>query len=198
VVDEAELSGCCLRDILRDATRDVHARLHRHPGFAAIQARQIALPDYRGLLARLLGFYAPFEAAAGVRPERSRWLAADLATLGMAPALRAALPLCPYVPCLDTPERRIGALYVAEGSTLGGGHLARRLDILLGRDTLAGRRFFVGRGATTDAAWHSFIRRLEAFAGNAAARRDIARAATATFAAFEQWLGGWQATTGAT
>jgi len=196
-IDGAAHPTGSLRDVLRAATRDAHEGLHRHPGFAAIEARQIGLSHYRALLARLLGFYLPFEAAVRERPERSLWLAADLGALGMPPEDRTTLPLCPHVPRLDTPAQRIGALYVAEGSALGGRHLARRIDALVGPGTVAGRTYFVGRGADTHAAWLAFIQRLEAFAGNAAARRDITTAAIATFAAFGEWLDGWQATIGA-
>jgi heme oxygenase len=179
-----------LRAILRDATQDVHERLHHHPGFAAVQAAHIGLCQYRALLTRLLGFHAPFEAAVGAPPERSGWLMSDLDFLG---ARRAApAPHCLYLPRLDTPERRIGALYVVEGSALGGRELAKRLDGLLGADAVAGRRFLLGRGADTGAAWRAYLARLESFANLGAARRDIVAAALETFAAFEQWLDGWE------
>ena len=65
-----------LRDSLRLATADVHERLHRHIGFAAVQAGSIDHRAYIKLLSRLYGFYRPFEAAAQLSPERTRWLEA--------------------------------------------------------------------------------------------------------------------------
>lgn len=178
-----------LRAMLREATRDTHEQLHKHQGFAAIKSGRITLPEYRALLARLLGFYAPFEAAIGPRRERSDWLAADLRFLG---EVDTALPWCPDVPQFETPERRIGALYVAEGSALGGRELAGELDSLLGVDDIRGRQFFHGRGAATGTAWQSFNARLEMFAHRYAAHRHIISAAQETFETIERWLSGWR------
>jgi hypothetical protein len=75
----------------------------------------------------------------------------------------------------DTPARRLGALYVVEGSTLGGRHLARNLDPLLGSTESAGRRFFLGRGADTNAAWIGFLARMTLFAGTPADSRGNRR-----------------------
>ncbi len=71
-----------LRQELRAATQDVHDRLHRHAGFAAIQDATIGLADYQDLIVRLYGFYVPFEDAAAIGPDRSNWLAGDLEALG--------------------------------------------------------------------------------------------------------------------
>jgi len=86
---------------LRAATTDVHDRLHRHAGFAAIQDATIGLADYQDLIVRLYGFYLPFEAAADLGPDRSRWLAGDLEALGLGRPLHT-LPRCPHVPRLDS------------------------------------------------------------------------------------------------
>lgn len=176
---------------LRAATQDVHERLHRHPGFAAIQAGRIDLADYRALLVRLIGFYVPFERAAGVPPDRTHRLGADLRTVGVDHAMCAALPHCPCIPSLTTPTRRIGALYVVEGAALGGRQLAKALDGLFGPHVTAGREFFLGRGDATGAAWRAFVMNLETFAGDPLACGEIIDAAMDTFAAFELWLNGW-------
>jgi hypothetical protein len=107
-----------LRQCLREATAAAHERLHHHPGFAAIQDGTIDLAHYRSLLVRLYGFYVPFEAAAGIAGDRSNWLRADLAAVG-GYAL-ATIPRCTSLARLDTQARQLGALYVVEGSTLGG------------------------------------------------------------------------------
>ena len=183
-----------LHQALRAATGDVHERLHHHAGFAAIQDATIGLADYRDLIARLYGFYLPFERAIGILPERTNLLAADLAALGPK-AARDHVPTCGDLPRLDTAHRRLGALYVAEGSALGGRALARRLDRLLGEYDSAGRRFFLGRGAGTNAAWKRYLLRLAAIPPDPAAHAEIIDGAVETFAAFEQWLDGWGTTT---
>jgi heme oxygenase len=184
---KADLS---LRWALRAATQDVHDRLHRHAAFAAIQDATIGLADYQDLLVRLYGFYLPFEAAMGIAPDRSNWLAGDLVALNSNRVLHAA-PMCRHVPRLDSLYFRLGALYVAEGSALGGRELAHCLDPLLGKGGTEGRHFFIGRGAGTGEAWRSYLAQLSAAPPEPSARAEIIKGAVETFAAFEHWLNGW-------
>jgi len=184
------------RHALREATQAVHTRLHTHPVLATVQAGTIDLVSYRALVARLYGFHVPFESAAAIGPERSLWLAADLRTLGFTEQAIAALPRCLSLPRLDTPHRRLGAIYVVEGSTRGGRELSGRLDHLFGQDERAGRCFFSGRDADTGKAWRAFADALDAAGEARAARAEMIDAAIETFAAFESWLD-WKAGTDA-
>jgi heme oxygenase len=102
-----------LRLELRAATRQVHDRLHRHAGFAAIQAATIGLAEYQDLIVQLYGFYVPFEAAIAIEPDRSNWLAGDLEAMNLKRPLHA-LPKCAQIPRLGSTNSRLGALYVAE------------------------------------------------------------------------------------
>ena len=176
---------------LRGATDAVHQRLHRHPGFAAVQDETIDRAQYTALLKRLLGFHRPFEIAAGLAPLRSHRLADDLAVLQGAGATLENLPLCRDIPPLHGPEDKLGALYVVEGSALGGRGLARHLDALLGVGAPDGRRFFSGEGTGTGVAWRAYLARLAGVSPDPAVRRRVIGAATATFAAFENWLRDW-------
>jgi heme oxygenase len=182
--DSAEPVSC--RALLRDATQEPHERLHGHAGFAAVKDGTISLAQYRALLARLYGFYLPFERATGMDPIRTHWLGTDLIAVGGDRA--ASIACCTDMLRYDTPERRLGALYVVEGSALGGRQLYRGLDRLLGAASADGRRFFAGRGAGTGAAWLGYLDRLAAVGPDRAA---VVGAAIETFAVFEAWLGGW-------
>lgn len=181
-----------LHALLRQSTTEVHERLHRHDGFAAIQSRTIGIAAYRNLLIRLYGFYVPFEGEALIGKDRSTWLEEDLCALGLELVTIRSLPKCACVPDLDNAEKRLGALYVVEGSALGGRHLARALGPLLGDDITAGRRFFLGRGAGTGDAWKGYLTKLSAASSGIEARIEITEAAMETFAAFEDWLSGWR------
>lgn len=183
-----------VRQALRAATHEIHERLHQHPALAAVQAGAIDGLAYRRLLARLYGFHIAFERAARLQPERSVWLEMDLAALGMTPERRAALPLCRGFPALALPEARLGALYVVEGSALGGVTLARGLEGLVGVGVLDGRRFFAGHQSETGRAWRAYLARLSATDWTAKQQATIIATATATFALFECWLGGWNDT----
>lgn len=179
-----------LRDALRVATAGVHERLHHHIGFAAVQAGTIDQEAYTTLLSRLYGFYSPFEAAAQLAPHRTRWLAIDLADLGVSPKVRDKLPRCTF-PQFFSPDHILGARYVVEGSALGGRGMARQLDALLGAEGTAGRQFFSGHGAATGVVWRQYLALLSAVPGSALRRTAIIDGANATFATFEQWLTGW-------
>jgi heme oxygenase len=181
-----------VRQALRGATSKTHARLHLHAGFAAIQNGTISRIDYRALLVRLYGFHVEFEAAVGAASHRSDWLREDLATLSPGGCMTATIPRCMMLPAFDTPMRRLGALYVVEGSTLGGRHLARHLDPLFGCAGREGRRFLHGRGTDTDAAWHAFLSQLTSSVTTPADHSDIIAAALQTFDIFEEWLRGWR------
>ncbi len=187
------MEAVTLRQALRSATQDVHERLHRHKGLAAVQDETITRADYVRLLGRLYGFYTAFEAAAGLSPTRSEWLEHDLTALGVSPSQRAGLPVCSGFPDLATPEAVLGALYVVEGSALGGVGLARHLDGVVGERSLDGRRFFSGRQAETGAAWKAYLQRLSAASVASTDRATVIFAANATFAVFERWLDGWNA-----
>jgi len=183
------------RNVLRAATRDVHQRLHLHDGFAAIQNSSIDMASYRRLMIRLHGFYIPFEAASDFGSERSGWLAEDLGALGVDLIAGRAGAMCPDMPIPRTEAARLGALYVVEGSALGGRDLARHLSGLLGPDAVAGRRFFIGRGAGTGEAWRGYLSELEAHATDPTAKTGIIKAALDTFALFERWMADWRRAT---
>lgn len=156
-----------------------------------MQAGTIDLETYTTLLSRLYGFYRPFELAAQLEPERTRWLEIDLAALGVSHAMRENLPRCATFPLSFSPDHVIGARYVVEGSALGGRSLARQLDALLGMDVTAGRLFFSGHGSATGAVWREYLALLAAVSGSGHNRTAIIDGANATFATFEQWLTGW-------
>ena len=180
-----------LRDALRAATADVHERLHCHNGLAAVQAGTIDREAYRQLLSRLYGFYCPFEAAAQLSPERTRWLEFDLEALGVSVAVRDALPRCAAFPPRFSPDQVLGARYVVEGSALGGRGMARQLDPLLGPWVTAGRQFFSGHGAETGSVWRDYLALLSMVPRTAPQCGAIIDGAKAIFATFEQWLAGW-------
>ena len=182
-------------DLLRSATQAPHERLHLHAGFSTVKDGTITLPDYRALLICLYGFYLPFERAAGLERIRTQWLEKDLAWLGVEASAFPRIRLCADIPRYDCVERLLGALYVVEGSALGGRQLCRGLDQLLGVASIEGRRFFAGRGAGTGDAWRGFLDRLTSLGAEPRGRAALVAAAVETFEVFETWLSGWRAAT---
>lgn len=181
----------------------LHARLRvaTDPAHRALEAgldwqgRVATLPGYRDLLARLHGFHATWEHAIGtaladepfLAPRRRLGLlAADLDHLGLAPAAVAALPR-PEALALDGPAAATGALYVLEGSTLGGQLIGRHIAGLHGFGE-TGLAYYRAHGPRTGAMWAAFRTRLEVFADDPYAETVLTGAAVATFAAMGAWL----------
>ncbi|NGM22379.1 biliverdin-producing heme oxygenase [Roseomonas stagni] len=187
------------RDALREATGAVHERLHGVECFARLASGRITREEYRALLARLQGFHAALEAALAAAPSLSPSLAIwgiDLAERRRSPLLvadraalgdEAAVPAAP-IPVPGSAATAMGWLYVSEGSTLGGLHLARALDPLLG-EAREGRLFLLGHGARHGAMWRECCAAIEACGADPARRQAMTEGAVAGFHGFESWFG---------
>jgi len=193
-----------LRTRLRQATAQIHERLHGHEGLGAAASGAMARDDYRLLLARLWGFHRAFEktldeaarslALDMVTADRARapMLEADLTTLGLDPREITQLPVCEHIFRPTDEASFMGALYVVEGSTLGGLHIARALSSLFDGPEGEGRTFFRGYGERHSLMWRGFLARLDAFAGDEACEASAIEGAVRTFADFEMWMDGWR------
>jgi heme oxygenase len=192
-----------IRLLLRNRTAKIHERLHGHAGFAAAAAGTISRDDYRLLLSRLWGFHRAFECVFGqfnnerdVRVAfedrgRSLMLESDLVALGLHRAAIQRLPLCRALHPPRSEAEFIGALYVVEGSTLGGVQIARALAPLVAREGGGGRSFFLGYGDRHGAMWRAFLERLQDCAGSEEKEAAIVLGGMRTFSDFEIWMNGW-------
>ena len=193
-----------LRTRLREATAQIHERLHGHAGLGAAASGAMTREDYRLLLARLWGFHRAFEgalddAARSLRLEivmadraRAPMLEADLMTLGLGAAEIAQLPCCDHIFRPTDEASFMGALSVGEGSTLGGIQIACALSGLFGGSEGEGRKFCLGDGERHGVMWRGFLERLDAFAGDGPREASAVDGAVKTFADFEIWMDGWR------
>lgn len=188
---------------LRAETQAAHLRLHAHPLLAPLTRGAVGPGTYARILAGFHGFYAGWRGAgtwpaelgpatpvgqlAAAIDVRLAWLAADLATLGIA---AAGLPRCADLSPPRDDANAAGGLYVVEGSALGGSTIARHLATHAPPPIGDATRYFTGRGAATGARWAD-TRALIAAACDTSAKADAAvDAANATFAGLAAWL--WQ------
>ncbi|QIJ76682.1 biliverdin-producing heme oxygenase [Methylobacterium sp. CLZ] len=172
---------------LRGATAAAHEALERDLDW---EARVATLPGYRELLAGLRGFHAAYEPVIGVAladppffdpRRRLPSLDADLHALdGTAPDTLPA----PAAPRLAGPGAALGALYVLEGSTLGGAVIGRHVARLHGAGVPLA--YYAGRGRETGPLWRSFRERLDGLPEEQAAAAFAA--GIATFEAMRRWL----------
>jgi heme oxygenase len=171
-----------VRATLRAATSPRHAELDG--GFSALDVTKRA--DYATFLRGIAAAYLPVEARlkqGGIRSLFNDWaqrargdaLRNDLAALGQQVPLLDA-------PVLETPEAMLGALYVLEGSRLGGELLRRRVQSSLDAEVRGASRF-LGHGEKAGL-WQSFLARLESHPVDEAGIERMTRAADDTFVLF--------------
>ena len=178
-------------DRLRAATRPYHDAVEANPFNQALRTGTVTAADTARFLAAMYGVVRPYEAClraqeARFGPEwelprryRAALILADLPRLGHP----ATPPDCPALPPLATRAQLLGAMYVLEGSTLGGQVIARQLT----KAGIGAPAYFTGRGDQTGPLWKAFCQQLEA----AAATEDsaeIGHSAIIIFQTLATWL----------
>ena len=93
----------------------------------------------------------------------------------------------------DLPEIRnvlqaFGALYVIEGSTLGGSVIAKMMQRQINTDAKDGFTFFYGYGEETESRWAIFQQLLNNQSVNKADKEVVLQAADETFGKFKLWI----------
>lgn len=107
-----------------------------------------------------------------------------LALNGIVPEKAMAADL----PVIDDVLKAFGALYVIEGSTLGGQVISKMISKKLELATDEGLSFFRSYGEDTMAMWDSFKVVLESHANTQHEADVITRAANETFQKFKVWM----------
>jgi heme oxygenase (biliverdin-IX-beta and delta-forming) len=184
-----------------DAVRSFTAKLHCEV------ERTLALPgsiqtmaDYRRWLIRFFGIYQPLEhllsgfqgwAATGIRINQlghTEALLKDLKQMACNPddielASRGALPM------VETFGQAFGALYVLEGSKLGGRYILKDLSNRLGSGIDGMDAFFTGYGPDTAVRWASFKALLDKFSTLRPVEfPEVIAGARMTYAAIDAWM----------
>lgn len=158
-----------------------------------VMRANLSLEDYKKLLTRFYAFYKSFEPkmsdALRENPvdfdyenrQNTPRLFNDLENLGMSETEISAIEGFDDLPALDSREKIFGALYVIEGSTLGGQVISRHLKEKFGLDESNGAAFFSGYGKETGTMWKGFRDAITNFADGDANREEIIGAANETF-----------------
>ena len=148
------------------------------------------------ILARFYGFHAAWEPDAEAMiadpalfdgRRKLPLLRRDLRALGASDAEIEALPLCDRLAPMPNRAAAFGAMYVVEGSTLGGAIIAHNAERLLGLTVDTGCAYFRSYGRDVGRMWKSFGARL--LAVSAPDTDDlIVGAANRTFECMRAWL----------
>lgn len=94
----------------------------------------------------------------------------------------------PELPEIKDNLQALGALYVIEGSTLGGKIISQMMVKQLNLPDNKGVSFFSGYGSDTERMWNSFKKMLDNQCKNSAEADLIIKAANDTFLQFKLWI----------
>lgn len=178
---------------LKEATKVNHQLLEKQliAIIKAIHNKQ----DYAKLLVTFYGFIAGLEININayidlsVLPDyaqrrKSAALANDLQLLGVA---LPPLPNANALPPINDHYQALGALYVLEGSTLGGKIICKMIQQQLELTDMSELTFFYGYGEETDSMWQRFKDTLNN-AQNESKKDNIIQSANDTFVLLKQWF----------
>jgi heme oxygenase len=184
-------------DAVKSFTAQQHCEVERT---LALPGSIQTMADYRRWLIRFFGLYQPLEHllsgfagwhAAGIRIDQlghTEALVKDLKAMvcdfdSVELASREALPM------VETFGDAFGALYVLEGSKLGGRYILKDLSNRLGSEIEGMDAFFTGYGTNTAVRWASFKGSLDKFSALRPAEfPEVIAGAKMTYAAIGAWM----------
>ena len=183
-----------LTDQLKEYTKEAHASSEK---YLVNLIRQIETKaDYAQLLRVFYGYFGKLEYSIGAVLDRK--LLSDYADRRRASALLADLEALnagtsDLETCMDLPQitnmyEVLGALYVYEGSSLGGQFISKMIAERLQVKENKAFGFFLSYGENTGRMWADFKKALNSLALDDEERNQVLNAARATFATFGRWL----------
>lgn len=179
---------------LKRETRLSHDELERDLN---LLSADFTLSDYRRVLEKFLGVYAPVERAVESSVLKNhyhgRWklhlLEKDLVSLGRSRDELGEIPEAEEFRELTDLAQLIGTLYVLEGSSLGALILTKHFGLRFNLDSLNGLAFFKGYGDETLSRWKEWREFSEDFAlKNDLSDSSIVGQANKTFSVLRNWM----------
>ena len=184
-----------LSDTLKEETLQAHQQLEKH---LILKIKSIeTVSDYTAILNAFYGFIFPIENqleqfADPHVPDmqtrrKSNSLAADISFFEDFNTQNAPLCEADKLPVINTAGSAIGALYVFEGSTLGGEFITALIAKKLNIPTEKGFSFFRSYDSERMAMWQFFKENMNVFGQNTD-HKEVVLSAKQTFTQFYYWL----------
>lgn len=182
-----------LSEILKEKTTTAHQELEKKlvgqmramKGIADYILLLQSFHSYFGGLEKLINPHIGLQVLPDYQQRRKTDLvAADLSTLGANVPLMAGTD---HLPKITNTAEALGALYVMEGSTLGGQHIKKMLSKQLGIDEAYAMSFFNGYGQDTQQMWASFKNAINHYS-SPKSNEVVIRSANQTFEKFSAWF----------
>jgi len=180
-------------DVLKEGTREVHTGLEKK---LVAQIRKVGTTkDYIQLLELMYGFYQPLQnqlepfldtiPQLGGRGRQAANILQDIHDLD--PHHIPQIQHCKILPDIHSAAAALGALYVTEGSTLGGRHITRMIARQLDIPATKGFSFFDAYGDSTAQMWENF-RDILNQPRSQNEQQEMKNAAMETFSTFNNWI----------
>jgi heme oxygenase (biliverdin-IX-beta and delta-forming) len=177
---------------LRSETLQAHEKAEKilAPKLASINSYR----DYASILKMFYGFFSPLEKSI------SKYVSSDLlediherrSSLFILPDLKAIgysteqFSVCKYIPLINSVPQALGAMYVLEGSTLGGRMISKILmKNIHVRFDYSNLNFFSGYGDATGEKWKTFLSTIDQYSDDA---NEIVDSANETFDCLTKWM----------
>ena len=175
-------------DELKSCTMHAHAGLEKK--LVARIKRVKSVNDYIDLLKVMYGYYKPLQEK--IQPKVSENITVryaddilnDIRDLGSS---NNHIPVCSRTPSLNSHASVLGALYVTEGSTLGGRIITKIIVKQLNLPSEKGFSFFNAYGNDTEIMWEKFKRVLN-LPRPQIEQAEVKKAAIDTFSTFNDWI----------
>ncbi|WPP50062.1 biliverdin-producing heme oxygenase [Catalinimonas niigatensis] len=180
---------------LRAKTFEQHHQLESHPLLHQLTSTDLSLSVYATILHKFYGYFSPLEALVNqfslesylpdfAERRKTQLLLQDLEKLD----LEISIQLCDNLPAIYNMESAMGAMYVMEGSTLGGQMISRQVEKALGLTPARGTAFFYGYGKETGKRWKRFQEGLQRLALTRDDCQTLITTSQNTFFKFNHWL----------
>ncbi len=174
---------------LREKTADYHNKLEETALSQVILSEKVTMEAYIDYLKTMYAYTKPLEETffplmkdvfsnLDLR-ERSHLLEKDLFKLGVSATELDEADFAP-IDMTASPEEMAGAIYVMEGSSLGGRVIFKHIHKTLGLEADTGGAYFYGHGGETGKFWTSFMDELWDFASQHS-QQEIFQGAVNTF-----------------
>ncbi len=185
---------------IKRQTQPHHDSIEENPFGKALMDGTMPREQYVTFLQKFYGFHLALEAVLGEFTEWARYeldfdkrrkvesLRKDLRVLGMSDAEIDSLPICKDLPTVQMFAQALGAMYVMEGSTLGGQIQGRQVKKLFDYSPETGAAYFSSYGAMVGMMWKEFCGVLVAASTDEQIEQTMIEAASETFNALERWL----------
>jgi heme oxygenase len=179
-------------EIIRLETKSAHQELEKLivPQIKSIKSKD----DYIEVLKLFYGYFKPVEdrldkylsdtdVPGYSQRRKSSSILSDIAALGEG----ISMPVCNDIPEINSKEEAWGAMYVLEGSTLGGQIISNMIKKVLVMNDDSSLSFFKGYGNESEQMWKSFTETLNN--STTGDKQDITvGTAKETFIKFKNWV----------